>query len=306
MKLKLLTLSVFTFILSVSNWAQSPVTEICLVTVDTTSTYNIVAWERSAQISALPIDSMQIYRRTLGGSDSLIATVGYDLLSEYRDSTANPNLRAYMYRIAGKDNAGTVGPLSAPARTIHFILVEDVAGNFWLRWTPYIGKPIDFYQCWDLVPGVAPDLINSTTNSTDTAWTFASAVPQLDYEMKVDVSWTSGCTTTKANHNTTRSNQAAGIFSGSGPTAVEENSIQEVYFAPNPTEGNTKLVFSSLSWTPIQVSIIDMQGRVVYKQAPIKVLGQYSMDLDLSSLSKGFYNVVIDNGSLNTYRLMKN
>lgn len=306
MKLKLFTLSIFSFVLSFSNIAQGPITEICLATVDTSSTFNIIAWERTAQTSALPIDSMQIYRRTFGGNDSLIATVEYDSLSEYHDMTANPNLRAYMYRIAGKDVSGTVGPLSLPARTIHFVVVENPQGEFWLKWTPYIGKPIDFYQCWDLVLGSAPDLINSTSNNTDTAWTFGAAIPQTTYEMKVDVSWTSGCTSTKANHNTTRSNQASGLFVGDDVSSVEENSIQEVYFAPNPTSGNSTLVFSSLSWTPINVSIIDMQGRVVYRQAPIKVLGQYTMDLDLSNLSNGLYNVIIDNGTINAYRLMKN
>jgi hypothetical protein len=306
MKLKILTLSIFTFMLNFSNWAQGPITEICLATVDTTSTYNIITWERSAQSSTLAIDSMLIYRRVIGGNDSLIATVEYDSLSEYHDMTANPNLRAYMYRIAGKDIAGTVGPMSLPARTIHFVVVENAMGEFWLKWTPYVGKPIDFYQCWDLVQGSAPDLINSTSNNTDTAWSFSGAVPQTDYEMKVDVSWTSGCTSTKANHNTTRSNQAGGLFVGDDASGVDENSIQEVYFAPNPTSGNSTLVFSSLSWSPIKVSIMDMQGRIVYRQAPIKVLGQYTMDLDLSGLSNGLYNVIIDNGTINSYRLMKN
>ncbi len=306
MKFKLFSIVICSFLLNISSWAQGPITEICLVTVDTTSTFNIIAWERSAQISTLDIDSMQVYRRTLGGNDTLIATVAYDSLSEYHDTTANPNLRAYTYRIAGKDISGVVGPLSLPARTIHFVLVENLQNEFWLKWTPYIGRPIDYYQCWNLVPGFSPDLINATSNNSDTAWNFGSAVPLTDYEMKVDVSWTSGCTTTKANHNTTRSNHAAGIFLGDESVGVGENSIQEIFLSPNPANGNATLVFSSLSWDPIEVYIIDMQGRVVYRQMPIKVLGQYKMELNLYDLASGLYNVIIDNGTINSYRLMKN
>ncbi len=305
MKLKIFTLSLLGILFSNINFSQGPVTEICLVTVDTTSTFNIIAWERASQTSTLAIDSMLIYRRSLGGVDSLIATVEYDSLSEYHDMTANPNLRGYTYKIAGKDVAGVVGPLSSPARTIHFVMVENLANELWLKWTPYIGKPIDYYQCWDKSLGF-DSLLNSTANNVDTAWNFQGAVAQTNYSMVVDVSWTSGCTTTKANHNTTRSNQAGGIFVGDGSASIGEQSIQEVYLAPNPVRNSTRLVFSSLTWDPIHISITDMQGRVVKNMSPVKVLGQYSMDLDVSDLSNGLYNVVIDNGSIHTYRLMKN
>ena len=295
-----------TFLLSSIGISQGPITEICLVTVDTSSTFNIVAWERASQISAVGIDSMQIYRRTLGGNDSLIATVEYDSISEYHDMTANRNLRGYMYRIAGKNVNGIVGPMSIPARTIHFVVVENPTNELWLKWTPYIGKPIDFYQCWDRQGGSIDSLVNATSNNTDTAWNFTGINPQSNYNMKVDVSWTSGCTTTKANHNTTRSNQAAGIFVGGGSASILENSIQEVFLAPNPSNANARLVFSSASWNPINVSVVDMQGRVVKNYQTVKVLGQYAMDIDVSDLSNGLYNVVINNGSVKTVRLMKN
>jgi hypothetical protein len=93
---------------------------------------------------------------------------------------------------------------------------------------------------------------------------------------------------------------------GDGSVGLSEKTIQEVYLAPNPAQNNARLVFSSLTLDPIFVSIVDMQGRIVQKMSPIKVLGQYSMTLDISELSNGLYNVVIDNGSINTYRLMKN
>ncbi len=283
-----------------------PVTDICVATVDETYSHNIVVWERDSQISPLAaIDSMFIYRRTLGGNDSLIAKVKYADLSEYHDMDANPNLRPYMYRIAGKDVNGVVGPLSAPAQTIHFIIVQNPLNELWLKWTPYIGKPFNFYQCWDLPQGGGNSiLVNSTSNNQDTAWNFTSAVPQVQYDMVVDVDFVNTCTSTKANHNTTRSNQASGIMLN--VANVEVQRIQEVQLAPNPTNGNLNVTFSSLSWTPITIKVYDISGRIVKQLSPIKVLGQHSINIDLEDVQSGIYQLVIDNGTFNSYRFMKN
>lgn len=293
---------------SSQSFAQiGPITDICLVTVDTSLTNNVVVWERADQTSAVAIDSMYIYRVTLAGTDSLIARVDYDSLSEYIDSNANPNLRAYTYRIAGKDINGLVGPLSTPHRTIHFILMENVQGQLWLKWTPYVGKSINYYQCWDMtVDPSNPDLVNATSNNTDTSWNYGGAIPGT-YDMKVDVNWVGGCTSTKANHNTTRSNKASGIFTGTGSSAgISEEPLQEIFAMPNPTSDIVNIGFSSTSWSPIHLKVIDINGRVVKSFPPVKVLGQYTQSVDMSDLSPGLYNVILDNGTIKTLRIMKN
>jgi hypothetical protein len=300
-------LSIFTLFSMTSTAQIGPITDICLVTVDTASTHNIVVWERADQISVNDIDSIYIYRRVLGTGDSLIAVVDYDSLSEYHDYDANPNLRPYSYRIAGKDVLGVVGPQSTPAITMHFVAVENMAGEFWLKWTPYVGKSIDFYQCWDMTQTPQnPNLINSTVDDQDTSWMFMGASPGT-YDMKVDVSWIAGCTSTKANHNTTRSNKATGIFTGTGgSSSVEERALQEVFASPNPTEDWVRITYSSATWTPINIKVMDINGRIVKSYPPVKVMGQYHQDIDLSDLSPGIYNVLLDNGLVKSIRIVKN
>lgn len=304
----LLTLLSSLFFTNSSTAQVGPITQICLATVDTSLTHNVVVWERADQFSAVAIDSMYIYRVTLGGTDSLIARVEYDSLSEYHDLDANPNLRPYGYKIAGKDINGVVGPLSLPHTTIHFILVENANHEFWLKWTPYVGKTIDYYQCWDMtVDPQLPDLINSTANNTDTSWNFLSVQPG-NYDMKVDVNWVAGCTSSRANHNTTRSNKASGIFVGSGGSSsgISEEPLQEIMVMPNPTNDLVNVMFSSTSWSPISIRVIDVNGRIVRTYAPVKVMGQYTQQIDLSDLSAGLYNVILDNGTIKTLRVMKN
>lgn len=287
-----------------SNAQVGPITDICLVTVDTASTHNIVVWERADQMSINTIDSMYIYRRVLGTGDSLIAVVAYDSLSEYHDHDADPNARPYLYRIAGKDVLGLVGPQSLPHTTMHFIAIENGSGEFWLKWTPYVGAQLDFYQCWDMTQTPqTPDLVNSTIDDQDTSWLFSSAQPGT-YEMKVDVSWLAGCTSTKANHNTTRSNQATGIFSGMA--SIGEKDLTDVFVSPNPTNDIVRVTFSSTTWHPITTKVIDINGRVVLSYPAIKVMGQYYQEVDLSELSPGIYNVLLDNGKLKSIRVVKN
>ncbi|MCB9198069.1 MAG: T9SS type A sorting domain-containing protein [Flavobacteriales bacterium] len=305
---KILTLMSLITLFSLNSFAQiGPVTQICLVTVDTSLTHNVVVWERADQVSVNTIDSIYIYRRVPGTGDSLIAKVDYDSLSEYHDYDANPNLKPYIYRIAGKDVLGQLGPQSIPHSTIHFIAVENGSGEFWLKWTPYVGRNIDYYQCWDMTQTPqTPDLVNSTVDDQDTSWQFSSATPGT-YQMKVDVSWIAGCTSTKANHNTTRSNQATGIFTGTGGNvSVEEEALQEVIASPNPTNDIVRVTFSSTTWHPIKISVIDINGRTVLSCPEMKVMGQYYQEIDLSVLSPGIYNVLLDNGLTKTIRVVKN
>ena len=136
----LLFLSLFLFN-SIAHAQTGPSTNICLVTVDTTFTHNVIVWERASQASAIPIDSIRIYRAKLLGGDTLVGSVHWDSVSQFRDYSADPNLRPYRYRISGVDSQGLEGPLSLPHQTIHFAILEQ-GDSIRLRWTKYMGENI--------------------------------------------------------------------------------------------------------------------------------------------------------------------
>jgi hypothetical protein len=300
---KLLTLL---FISSSIQFALAqPITSICVVTVTEAGAneYPLIVWDRNDQISVAAIDSIFIYRDDINGTDSLIAKVDYDDLSEYHDVNSNAGLRAYRYKIQGKDINGGVGPLSVEKRTIHFILYENVQQQLKLEWTPYVNSTFTQYNCWDLVDLVTPVFQQVNTGN---GWTFTSAVPGTTYEMKVDLDGLSPCTSTnKANHNTARSNKSTISFDGNPSSSINENDIQEIKLYPNPTDGNATLTFSSLSWKDINVSIFDVSGRLVKTVTTMKLMGQYTLQLDLESLEAGYYNVVINNGLIYSQGIIK-
>ena len=307
-----ITISFMFFCFFITTKAQGPITDICLVTVDTTSTHNIIVWEKASQISSLPIDSIKIYRTTLLLNDSLIAVVPWTALSVYHDSSANPNLKPYRYRISGVDNAGVEGPKSLPHQTIHFAILEQ-GDSIRLRWSKYIGQPINFYNCFSDSAGSTPgwQWVNSTANNIDTTWWDKNTPADwtgLGY--LVDVNWTNLCSATKAqDHNSTRSNRSTAI--GNNPnspntTITHEKTIHNLLVYPNPATNKFNIEFSSSAWKPIDIKLMDILGRVVIKHNQIKALGQHKVSLDLSKLDRGVYEVVITtNGEKHSRKIIK-
>ncbi len=283
-----------------------PVTSICVVTVTEAGAneYPLIVWDRNDQISVAAIDSIFIYRDDMNGVDSLIAKVDYDDLSEYHDVNSNADIRAYRYKIQGKDINGQLGPLSIEKKSIHFFLYENTQNQLMLEWTPYINSTFNMYNCWDNANLVTP--IFQQVNTAN-AWSFTAAVPGTTYEMKVDLDGLTPCISTlKANHNTARSNKSTIAFGGDPSSSINENDIQEIKLFPNPTDGNATLTFSSLSWKDINISIFDVSGRLVKSVSTMKLMGQYTLPLDLESLDAGYYNVVIDNGVIYSQGIIKN
>jgi len=307
MKKLILLLPIF-LIAFISKGQIGPVTEICLATVDTNSTHNIIVWERASQTSVNPIDSIKIYRVTLLGADTLVGVVHYDSLSQFSDYSADPNLRSYRYRIAGVDDQGVEGPMSLPHQTMHFGLLAQ-GDSIRLRWTPYIGKPFSVYDCMIDSAGSQQgwQWVNSTANNIDTNW-WDKATPSdwTNLRYLVKLSGVTQCSATKAqDHNTTRSNRAT--ITEPNPNGIfEEAGIKELSIFPNPVNESSKLIFSSISWSPIEIFITDAMGRKIKQYNQINVLGQHTINVNLEGFNSGIYNIVlIQNNRVYSKALLK-
>lgn len=212
---------------------QPPSTPICLVTVDTASTHNIIIWEKPQTDL---IDSFIIYRETASNIYSRIAAVPYDLLSEYRDTSANPNVTSYRYKLSVLDTCGAESDLSDFHRTIH--LQNFGMGNF--QWTFYqiqnqLNPVLSFNVYRDnlgngnfLPIGNIPG-----TNSTFTDITYAS-YPNSEYV--IDANWSISCEPTRA-VNTTRSNiKRIKEIDFPIETSLLENTLAQLQIFPNPAQ----------------------------------------------------------------------
>lgn len=273
-----------------------PITDICVVTVDTSFTHNVIVWEENAQIGE--IDSILIFSEDPStGSWLEIGRVDYDSLSEFHDYSANPNLRSYAYRIAGMDDHGTIGLMSTPHATIHVAAISINSNDIDLIWSPYIGVPssiFNSYLCWsDSLSLSSWNLEFSTTlgNLNDTNWTDASAPSDwstLNY--KIDTDWGHNCTSTRGNnHNTSRSNKTQ----PSAPQYMDEQ-IQEFYVFPNPANQILNFAFSTTSYSTVRYQLINQLGQIIISKTNIKLLGQYRDSINLSSIPEGIYFLCVE------------
>jgi len=212
-----------------------PSPAICLVTVDSQSTHNIIMWEK--QPTSL-IDSFCIYRETTNNVYTKIASLPYDSLSEYHDYDANPNVTSYRYKLTTVDTCGVESNLSVFHNTIHLQYLG--MGNF--QWT--------FYQ---IQPGINPvisfnvyrDNFNngnfsqigfvSGSNATFTDVSYSS-FPDANYV--VDVNWGISCTPSRA-VNTTRSNKRP--LKENLWLSVDEVSNKRISISPNPVKGSFRV-----------------------------------------------------------------
>lgn len=262
-----------------------PEVPICLVTVDSTSQYNIVAWQKPETTA---IDSFFVYREE-GPDFQKIGVVPYDSLSLYRDFNADPNVTSYRYKLSVLDTCGVEWQQSLAHNTIHFQHLGN--GNF--QWTLYDieteGNPVEFYRMYrdefsngNFLP------INTALpggNGTFTVTDFAS-FPNAAYVL--DVTWDRSCTASRVDVtiNTTRSNIELVL-----PTGLQDSDMAEFSLYPNPAQGSVTIALP-VDVATINMTMHDALGREVYRQTLSG--GQHTIALD--GLQSGVYAVRMGSG----------
>jgi len=101
-----------------------------MVTVDPTSSYNIITWEKVAD--SLAITAVVLYKETATNVWTPLDTIHADSLSEYHDLTSNPNVTSYQYQIGLTYNCSGMAELFGDGQsTMHLQILSN--GN--LQWT---------------------------------------------------------------------------------------------------------------------------------------------------------------------------
>jgi hypothetical protein len=273
-----------------------PGQNICMVTVDSLSSHNIIYWEKP---TAIDIDSFRVYREVTAGAYDYVASIHYDSLSEYHDYTADPNVTSYKYKLALVDSCGAVSAMSNFHNTIHLQLLGY--GN--LQWTLYdiqnAGNPVTFYRIYRDDTSTGNYLpISSTIPGGNTTYTDVNHALYPNANYRVDVSWGISCTPTRDVVNTTRSNikSAAALIS---VEELEQNNVMQVY--PNPATDAVIIQYPA-GYRTVQLQVHDVLGQLVYNEempASGANKGLISKELNLSTFRKGVYVVTIQTESGN-------
>ncbi|MGZ3864985.1 MAG: T9SS type A sorting domain-containing protein [Bacteroidia bacterium] len=294
-----------------SVFVNAPATpQICMVTVDSASTHNIIYWDKTGVTHA---DSFRIYREDVTNVYTRIGTVHYNSLSEYHDMdpAANPNTTTKRYKISSVDSCGNESPKSQWHNTIY--IQDNGAGQF--SWT-------DLYL---IEPNTNPVnqyvlMVDSLNNGNfvqiaSTAGTqhVLNDVHYFNYSgnanWRVETVWGISCVSTaRSTPNGVSSaivKSKSNITNNRG-TGVKNNGINQTSFSvyPNPTNGNFTINFTKPQHK-LTIKVTSVLGEEVYSETFERVIDRQA--IDLSNYQPGTYLVqVITGDNTVTKRVVKN
>jgi hypothetical protein len=263
--------------------------QICLLTVDSSNTYNMVIWKKD---SFNVVDGWNVYRETtVYGQFELVATIPYSDDAMYIDNAASPMARSWRYYITSFNSCGeSYG--SFIHKTIHTVSFDDpgIAGALRVVWDDYEGinyTDIDLMKHTDALGWFVLTTITTGNEYVDVD----AALDLVGINYMVEFNLASPCNPGKAiDHNSSRSNKASSIFTGGGETGLSiiENKAGEILMYPNPTSSDLTIYIENFDKFEY-FNIIDVNGKVVHKQSISNDFNSVSM-LDFEN---GIYFVQI-------------
>jgi len=268
---------------------------VCMITVDTTSSKNLIVWDKPANA---PIDSFRIYRE-IASTYKHVGSVAYTAQSEFIDNTngVNPNVTSYKYKISILDSCGHESVLSSYHRSMHLQVSLALPPNSYnLSWNDYIGIPITQYR-------IMRDSANKGWKAVDSvsfgnnAWTDTHSYPAGDsISYYVEIDHPGGCLVNMKNPqpmtialNSSRSN----VYRvGQNPTSViNTNEDATVLVYPNPSNGFFTIdLKNNVSGTAI-IKVFNMIGEEVTRFTCSGCSNKTTMDL--SKQAQGVYYLQI-------------
>ena len=257
---------------------------LCLLTVDTSFTYNQVIWEKDGLTN---VDGFNVYRETqIQGVFEKVATRPWALESFYMDNIASPMDRSWRYYITTYDACGGESYPSFIHKTIHCIAVPGQGSDYEVYWDDYEGinyTSVDLYR-HDATNG----WVNiGNFNPGDNDFTDQPPVStQLDYIVSFNL--LDPCTTTKAqDYNSSRSNNIEGYFDPAQSSLnIEDEEMGDISIYPNPTNGVLN-VFVEYPELFEYIEIRDVNGKMIFSE----LLMSGVMEMDLTELPDGVYFV---------------
>jgi len=272
--------------INIDNLPWQPI-PICLITVDSTSTKNVIVWEKPVTTG---IDSFKIYRDIVG-TYTHIGSVLYDSLSVFKDNTlgVNPQITSYRYKISVLDTCGNESVLSDFHKTIHLQVIPGIPPAMELSWDDYEGFTFTYYRIlrdttglgnWEAIDSVSFG-INSRTDP------IPPQTGNLNY--LIEVVAPSVCVATKQkNWNSSKSNTSTSV------TGINEHSTEDsqIRVYPNPNNGQFVLELDlDQENEQLQIIVRNILGQVVYEKNLDNPDPLVKLNLDLGSKEEGLYTV---------------
>ena len=175
---------------------------ICMVGVE--NDHNLLVWETLADPDVV---SYRIYRENSQANVfEPMVTMPANGTNAYEDTTANPSVRAWRYKITAVDSCGGETPMSEYHKTVHLTINQGLGNSYNLIWTPYEGFEFASYK---LYRGTANNNLQLIQTMPSTLTSFTDNNPAGDalfYQIEVVMAGNCIQNTRDITHTGARSN----------------------------------------------------------------------------------------------------
>lgn len=266
---------------------------ICLVSVDSALTANLIVWEK---VQTTGVSHYKVYRETaLPNVYQIIATVPYDSMSTYVDTVANPTIRAWRYKLSAVDSSGNESPLSAHHKTMHLTVNQGTGTTFNMIWDDYEGFSFNSYIIERYLPATGWVILDTLPNTLHSYTNTAPSTVGIAYVVRIDAP--AACYPTSS----TGTKEVGGPYASSFSNMEDEglivsansNSGDVAAFVvyPNPARKSITLKAVSVADELLNIRILNSIGQVVYNR---NTDFSNEMKLDISALAPGIYLLQIE------------
>lgn len=260
--------------------------EICMVTVDTSTNYNLVIWEKPVTTG---IDKYYIFRETsVSGVYNLIGTQNYSDISTFTDITSNSLQQSYRYELAIHDNCGLTSQQSAYHQTMHLTIYAGMGGSWNLNWNGYGGFTFNTYNIYRGTNPGNLTLLNSVSSNV-TSYSDMTPPTGTVYYL-IEVVKPAACNPSFKTTNDF-SSTLSNIASSDGLGIAEINNNDNIQVFPNPGNGLFTITLKG-NVNNAEMEVVNSLGQIVYSD----ILNGNTKTIDVSDISKGIYFIEVNSG----------
>jgi hypothetical protein len=237
--------------------------QICIVTLDSTNTYNMVVWNNTPGEN---IDKYRIYKQS--DSTSQFILLGEEpatQFSTYTDITSTPSQTSASYAISIVDSCNNESSLSATHTTILLSSNLGINHTVNLNWNAYVGFTYSDFEIWRSANGGPMTLLSTVANNT---FAYIDNSPPIQAYYQIQITNPNGCNPSRSafDYSTVRSN----IVNNSGSTnSIENLSVAELSMNvyPNPSNGTVYVKIAAQRSQVAELQVKDVLGRLVREES---------------------------------------
>ena len=267
--------------------------QICLVTVDETTSKNKIIWNKFAADSSVIINVLKETNQS--GKYSNIGKIPAYNSGIFTDDNSDPVTLASRYKLNLTDECKIDSDTGTIHKTIHLTSNMGTHGEVNLIWSGYEGFTFDSYNIYR---GTSKDNLTLLTTIQSNLNSYTDGNPpvsdKLYYQLEVISPSECNPNTLKAGIISSKSNLINRNFTA--VTAI--NSTDGLKVFPNPVDDVINVTFDNLNGETLKVKLCDITGKVLRLETTTKS----SSTMERGNLKGGLYFIEIE-GKTGTNRI---